>query len=149
MAKLPGPTLETDEEGVPLIYARALQIYDYMLANVEDSVFENDYQQYKGRITDEVHSELGITPSQYSRSMELLKSVNAVQQVGRSNEGSQWILLYRPTVEDFEAVREERFRKRKRPSKQDIQQQRIADITQVLQAHEDRISELERLYGQD
>lgn len=148
--KLPGPDLEVNSEGVPIIYERALIIYDYMLANLEDSIYEDKYQQYRGRITEELEEEYGITPSQYSRSMKLLKDVNAVEQVGRSNEGSHWVLYRRPEIEEFYQLRKERHKSRRTPSKQEALLQRINDLIEVVGLHEQRISHLERMLdGQD
>lgn len=148
--KIPGPELDLNDEGVPIVYERALIIYDYMLENIESSVYEGQYQQYKGRITDELEEQCGITLSQYSRSMKLLKAVNAVEQVGRSNEGSHWVLYRRPTIEDFDAVRKENYQRVKKHSKVDILTQRVQDLVSVVTEHEDRINALEeKLYGQD
>ncbi|MCA1800016.1 MAG: hypothetical protein LC687_00565 [Actinobacteria bacterium] len=141
---LPGPELELDESGVPIVYARALLIYDYMLGNLETSVYEDKYQQYKGKITDELYDEFGITQSQYSRSMKLLKEVGAVEQVGRSNEGSHWILFRRPELEQFSQLREERYKSKRRPTKHDVLMQRIGDLIDVVAQHENRIASLER-----
>lgn len=149
MATLPGPKLELDDSGVPLLYSRAWQIYDYMEANIEPSLYNDTHRHYRGSITEEINKDLGITPSQYSRSMSLLKNLNAVEQVERSNHGSTWILIFRPTLEDFEQLRSEQYHSRRRPSKQSIMEQRIADLIATVRAHEERIILLEEQYGED
>ena len=144
MASVSGPGLEVNEEGVPYVYERALQIYDYMLDNLDTALYENEYRMYKGKITADLQFDLGITPSQYSRSMDLLKAVEAVEQVGRSNDGSSWVLYYRPTVEQFEQSREERYKNRRKVTKDQIVEQRMHDLTLMVAELERRVSHLER-----
>lgn len=145
MVKIPGPELEADEYGVPNLYNMAWTIYDYMNDNLEGSLFEDTYQMYEGRITEEIRAEFGITPSQYSRAMRLLKDVEAVARVSRSTNGSKWVLLYRPSKEDFDNYKEERAVKLKKPSKMDRVEQRLHDLIIVVSSLDSRLTELERL----
>jgi hypothetical protein len=145
MVKIPGPDLEVDEDGVPNLYNMAWQIYDYMQANLEGSLFEDTYQMYEGKITDEVEAEFGITASQYSRAMKLLKDVEAVSRISRSTNGSKWILLYRPTEKNFDDYKEQRAIRLKKPTKMDRLEQRVHDLVIVVNSLDARLSELEAL----
>lgn len=145
MTRISGPGLETNEDGVPYVYERALEIYDYMMDNLSNSLYDNKYKMYKGKITAHLQQDLGITPSQYSRSIELLKSIDAVEQIGRSNDGSSWVLYYRPTVEQFEQSRQEQFKNRRRATKDQITEQRMHDLTLLVSDLQSRVTHLERM----
>lgn len=143
MANVPGPALELTDDGVPLLYSRAWAIYDHMLANLSETTYEG-YRLYKGKITEEVQAAFGITPSQYSRAMGILKEADAVELVDRSNAGSHWVLYYRPTIEEFEQSREAKYKSRRKPTKQEIVDQRLHDLTVVISDLQQRVAKLEK-----
>lgn len=147
----PGRNPETDSDGIPIIYHRAIELYDYMQNRVNNNLYDDSYQMYEGKITEEVAKDLGMTPSQYSRAMKLLKDVHAVERVERSFDGSSWVLYYRPDASDFSVLKAEKNQRRRKPNKFDQVEQRVNDLILLTANLENRLSQLERKleHGED
>jgi hypothetical protein len=143
--------LSSDDRPPPKQFDWALKVFDKMMAEATPQTFEGDspafdgapVMVYEGHLT-RLFSELGIANPYYTSIMKALKDTGCVEQLrrGGGSAKSQWVLISRPTVDQF---MERAERKRANNSKIGQMEQQLRDLRKTLGDVLERVEKLEEV----
>lgn len=134
-----------EEQPTPALFEHANRVYEEMLkrSHKENDEVLGTVDIYEGHLT-RLFSELGIANPYYTKIKHALEGQGCIVQIRRGGGAalSKWQLCFPPDEETFRTVAE---RKRNSSGRLGVVEQRVKDLTRMVNELTDRIEMLEKV----